>query len=82
MNHDLETRLDLLRDVTAKVGTFALLRFRSLAQIAIETKGEADYVSTVDREAESSPAGSFMHSSPPTPLSARSNLVMPKVTIG
>ena len=53
MNHDLETQLDVLRDVTAKVGAFALLRFRNLAQIAIETKGEADYVSTVDREAES-----------------------------
>ncbi|OWK25161.1 hypothetical protein AJ87_13390 [Rhizobium yanglingense] len=53
MNHDLATRLDLLRDVTGKVGAFALRRFRSLSQIAIETKGEADYVSAVDREAES-----------------------------
>jgi len=53
LNHDLETQLDVLRDVTAKVGAFALLRFRNLAQTAIETKGEADYVSTVDREAES-----------------------------
>ncbi|WP_018240653.1 inositol monophosphatase family protein [Ensifer sp. BR816] len=53
MNRDLTTRLDLLQNVTAKVGAFALLRFRNLAQIAIETKGEADYVSAVDRDAES-----------------------------
>ncbi|KAB2787291.1 hypothetical protein F9K96_19280 [Brucella anthropi] len=53
MKDDLETRLTLLRDVTAKVGDFALSRFHGLEQIAVETKGEADYVSAVDRDAES-----------------------------
>ncbi|MDK1389932.1 inositol monophosphatase family protein [Sinorhizobium sp. 7-81] len=53
MNHDLETRLDVLRQVTAEVAAFALTRSHNLAQIAIETKGKADYVSAVDRDAES-----------------------------
>ncbi|WP_144340178.1 inositol monophosphatase family protein [Sinorhizobium sp. BJ1] len=53
MTSELDTRLDLLRNVTGKVGAFALARFRSLPHIAIETKGEADYVSAADREAES-----------------------------
>lgn len=53
MTEELEARLDLLRSVTAEVGAFALSRFRALAQIDVETKGEADYVSAVDRDAES-----------------------------
>ncbi|MFK0166890.1 hypothetical protein [Rhizobium sp. NPDC090279] len=54
MIQDLETRLQLLRDaVSTTVGAFALLRFLSLAEIAVETKGEADYVSTVNRDSES-----------------------------
>ncbi len=42
----------MLRCVTAEVGAFALGRFHRLAQVAVETKGIADYVSAVDRDAE------------------------------
>ncbi|AGS24534.1 inositol monophosphatase family protein [Rhizobium etli] len=52
MTHDLQTRLNLLQHVAAEVAAFALADFRNISQIAIETKGEADYVSTVDRDAE------------------------------
>ncbi|THK36738.1 hypothetical protein EHS39_18270 [Ensifer sp. MPMI2T] len=53
MTSDLDTRLELLRNVTNKVGAFALARFGNLPHIVIETKGDADYVSAADRDAES-----------------------------
>lgn len=52
MTNDLEARLNLIRDVADKVGAFALTRFHNLSQVAIETKGEANYVSAIDRQAE------------------------------
>lgn len=52
MTQELQTRLELVRSVAATVGAFALSNFRGLADVAIETKGEADYVSAVDRDAE------------------------------
>ncbi|WP_234839076.1 inositol monophosphatase family protein [Sinorhizobium medicae] len=52
MTGAFDARLEMLRCVTAEVGAFALGRFHRLAHVAVETKGIADYVSAVDREAE------------------------------
>lgn len=82
MTSDLDTRLDLLRNITSKVGAFALARFGNLSHIVIETKGEADYVSAADRDAESLARRLIHASSPPTRSSARNSLAMPKLTIG
>ncbi|ANP90222.1 hypothetical protein [Rhizobium leguminosarum] len=48
----LTARLATLHDVASKVAAFRLERFHGRDGWFVETKGPADYVSAVDRDAE------------------------------
>lgn len=52
MSAELDARLVILHDVVSKVAAFTLERFHSRDGWTVETKGPADYVSAVDRDAE------------------------------